>query len=400
MAWISGAHQTDFGRLEGEDSLTLMASAATRALADAGLERGDVDGLLCGYSTALPHLMLASVFAEYFGLDPTYCHTVQVGGGTGAAMTMLAKRLCDTGQCDHILIVAGENRLSGEGSDRTVQTLAGVGHPDYETPFGPTIPGYYALLAARYMHEHGLKEEDLAVFSVLMRQHASRHPGSHFSKPITIDDVMASRMIATPLKLLDCCPISDGGCALVVSAEAPSAGRVCLAGAAQVHPFQHVVAAPSLTGFKSADAAHRALAEAGVSMTDIQIAGVYDSFSITLLVFLEELGLAPRGEAANAAREGHFSFDGRVLVNTHGGLMSFGHSGVAGGMAHIVEVYQQMTGKVGGARQLNSLRCIGDTFTMMPVVSRPAPPGKVVRYRGIAARQPQATRCFDAGGYA
>ena len=348
MAWISGVGDTPFGRIEGEDTLTLMGKAATGALHDAGLERGDVDGLVCGYSTAHPHLMLASVFSEYFGLDPHYCHTVQVGGGTGAAMIMLAQRLCDQGQCEHMLVVAGENRLTGQGADKTVRTLAEVGHPDYETPFGPTIPGYYALVAARYMHEHGLSQEDLAEFSVLLRRHASAHPNAHFKKPISVEDVMASRVVADPLKLLDCCPISDGGVALVVSREGTG---VRIAGAAQVHPFQHVIAAESLTSFRSAEAGDAALREAGVGIDEVQIAGIYDSFSITLLVFLEELGFAPRGQAAHAARDGRFSVDGAVPVNTHGGLISFGHSGVAGGMAHIAEVYRQMAGKA-GARQL------------------------------------------------
>ena len=345
MAWISGVGDTPFGRLAGEDTLTLMGKAATAALDDAGLERRDIDGLLCGYSTAHPHLMLASVFSEYFGLDPHYCHTVQVGGGTGAAMTMLAHRLCDQGQCQHMLVVAGENRLTGQGSDKTVQTLAEVGHPDFETPFGPTIPGYYALVAARYMHEHGLTQEDLAEFSVLLRRYASAHPYSHFKKLISIEDVMTSQVVADPLKLLDCCPISDGAAALVISRQGEG---VRIAGAGQVHPFQHVIAAESLTEFRSADAGDAALREAGVGIDDVQIAGIYDSFSITLLVFLEELGFAPRGEAAAAAREGRFSADGAVPVNSHGGLISFGHSGVAGGMAHIVEVYRQMAGKAGG----------------------------------------------------
>ena len=348
MAWISGVGDTPFGRLEGEDTLTLMATAAAAALIDAGLERREVDGLLCGYSTAHPHLMLASVFSEYFGLDPGYCHTVQVGGGTGAAMSMLASRLCDQGQCQHMLVVAGENRLSGQGSDNTVRTLAEVGHPDFETPFGPTIPAYYALVATRYLFEQGLTQEDMAEFSVLLRRHASGHPNAHFRKPITLEDVMASRVVADPLKLLDCCPISDGAVALIVSRE----GRgVKIAGAAQVHPFQHVIAAESLTRFRSAEAGDAALREAGVVIDDVQIAGIYDSFSITLLVFLEELGFAPRGEAAAAARDGRFSIDGPVPVNTHGGLISFGHSGVAGGMAHIVEVYRQIAGKA-GERQL------------------------------------------------
>ena len=355
MAWINGVGDTDFGRLEDEQTLTLMAKAAARALEDSGLKRGDIDGLLCGYSTALPHLMLASVFAEYFGLDPSYCHTVQVGGGTGAAMTMLANRLCNVGQCEHVLVVGGENRLTGQGADKTVQTLAEVGHPDYETPFGPTIPGYYALVAARYLHEHGLAEEDLAEFSVLNRNHAMTHPGAHFKERIDVEAVMASRVIAKPLKLLDCCPISDGACALVVSAEAAEQGAIKIAGAGQIHPFQHVIAAPTLTDFRSRESGDRALAEAGVGIEDVQIAGIYDSFSVTLLVFLEELGLAPRGEAAAMARAGHFGFDGAVPVNTHGGLMSFGHSGVAGGMAHIVEVYRQMAEKA-GTRQIADRR--------------------------------------------
>ena len=351
MSWIIGANTTAFGRREGEDTLTLMAAAANHALADAGLTRADIDGVLCGYSTALPHLMLASVFAEYFGVDPGYCHTVQVGGGTGAAMTMLANRLCDQGQCQNILVVAGENRLSGQGSDRTVQTLSEVGHPDYELPFGPTIPGYYAMVAARYMHEYGLKEEDLAEFSVLMRSHAATNEKAHFRTPISISDVMSSRVIARPLKLLDCCLISDGACAMVISREGQAGTSVRIAGAGQVHPFQHVIAAPSLTSFRSAEAAGAALREADVSIDDVQIAGIYDSFSITALVFLEELGLAGRGEAAATARDGKFNRDGAVPVNTHGGLLSFGHSGVAGGMAHVIEVYQQLAGKA-GVRQI------------------------------------------------
>lgn len=351
MAWISGAGDTHFGRLPDEDTLTLMARSVTQALSDAGLERSDIDGLLCGYSTAMPHLMLASVFGEYFGIDAKYCHTVQVGGGTGAAMTMLANRLCDVGQCRHVLVVGGENRLSGRGSDKTVQTLAEVGHPDYETPFGPTIPAYYALVAARYLHEYGLCEEDLAEFSVLNRTHACTHPKAHFRDSIIIDDVMLSRPIARPMKLLDCCPISDGSAALVVSSERPSGLAVRIAGAGQVHPFQHVIAAKSLTDFRSRDASQAALNEAGIGVEEINIAGIYDSFSITLLVFIEELGLAPRGGAAALAREGKFSLNGAVPVNTHGGLMSFGHSGVAGGLAHILEVYRQLAEKA-GTRQI------------------------------------------------
>src|SRR5215469_2331260 len=196
-----------------------MAKAATAALAQAGLPREAVDGVLCGYSGTLPHLMLATLFAEYFGLAPHYAHALQAGGATGGAMVMLAQRLLASGECRHVLVVAGDNRLSGQGRDNAVAMLAQVGHHDYEVPFGPTIPAYYALVASRYMHVHGVSELDLAEFAVLMRRHAALHPGAHLREPITVADVLGSRPIAAPLKLLDCCPVSDGAVALLVSAE-------------------------------------------------------------------------------------------------------------------------------------------------------------------------------------
>ncbi|MCC7276172.1 MAG: thiolase family protein, partial [Alphaproteobacteria bacterium] len=152
MAWIVGAGDTAFGRHDGSATLDLMTRAASAALVDAGLGRGAVDGLLCGYSTTQPHLMLATVFAERFGLRPAYAHAMQAGGATGCAMAMLAARLVDAGQCRNVLVVAGENRATGQSRDSSIQTLAQVGHPDYEVPFGAIIPAYYALVAARYMH--------------------------------------------------------------------------------------------------------------------------------------------------------------------------------------------------------------------------------------------------------
>ena len=351
-SWITGVGDTPFGRLAGETPLSLMAKAATAALSEAGLPREAVDGLLCGYSGTLPHLMLATLFGEYFGLRPRYAHALQAGGATGGAMVMLAHRLVASGECRHVLVVAGDNRLSGQGRDNAVAILAQVGHHDYELPFGPTIPAYYALVASRYMHVHGVSERDLAEFAVLMRRHAALHPGAHLQAPITVADVLGSRPIATPLKLLDCCPVSDGAAALLVSAEAISP-RVGIVGAAQVHPHQHVSAATDLADFGLAACAARALAEAGAAREDVDLLAIYDSFTITLLALLEETGFAPRGKAAALARDGVFGRDGRWPLNPHGGLLSFGHSGVAGGLAHIVEASRQLRGAA-GTRQLRS----------------------------------------------
>src|SRR5215468_10182653 len=233
MSYINGVGLTSYGKHEGSSSLDLMSKAAALAIADAGLNRSDIDGVLCGYSTVSPHIMLATVFAEHFGIHPAYAHAVQVGGATGLAMTMLAHTLVDAGVVRHVLVVAGENRLSGQSRDASIQTLAQVGHPDYEVPLGPAIPAYFGLVASRYMHEYGLTQEDLADFAVPMRQHASTHPGAQFHEPISVADVMASKPVALPLKLLDCCPVSDGGAAFIVSREPTDGTSARVRGCAQ-----------------------------------------------------------------------------------------------------------------------------------------------------------------------
>jgi acetyl-CoA acetyltransferase len=347
ISYVIGSGLTPYGRHEGCDSLQLMAHASTLALADANLGRSDIDGLLCGYSTTLPHLMLATVFAEHFGLHPRYAHTVQMGGATGLGLVMLAQQLIRAGAARRILVVAGENRMTGQSRDSVVQMLAQVGHPVYEVPLGASIPAYYGLVASRYMHAFGNTQRDFAALAVLMRQHAMQHPGAQFRTAITEDDVLASRPIATPLKLLDCCATADGACAVIVSDEPLGAHAVRVSGSAQHHNAQHVSAMSDLTRLGAGDCTAQALQQAGRQLADVTYAGIYDSFTITLTMLLEEIGLAPRGRAGALARDGHFGRDGAVPLNLHGGLLSYGHCGVAGAMAHLAEAHLQMTGRAG-----------------------------------------------------
>jgi len=350
MSYLVGSGLTRFGRHPGRNTLDLMSEAADLALADAGLARGDIDGLLCGYATTHPHLMLATVFAEHYGLHPSYAHAMQLGGATGFGLVMLAHALVGSGVARRVLVVGGENRLTGQSRDSSVQVLAQVGHPVYEVPLGATIPAYYGLLASRYLHDFGSTEADLAELAVLMRQHAVQHEGAQFRSPISVAEVLASRPIASPLKLLDCCAIADGGCAVIVSAEPVGAHSLRVAAATQHHNAQHVSALASLTDCGAGACAARALAAAGRRLADVEAAAIYDSFTITLTMLLEEIGLAPRGRAGVLAREGHFSATGAMPLNLHGGLMSYGHCGVAGAMAHLAEMHLQMTGRA-GARQ-------------------------------------------------
>jgi acetyl-CoA acetyltransferase len=350
VSFVIGSGLTRYGRHEGRDTLDLMAQATDLALADAGLARRDIDGLLCGYSTTLPHLMLATVFAEHYGLTPSYAHAVQLGGATGFALVMLAHQLVLSGAARRLLVVGAENRMTGQSRDSAVQVLAQVGHPVYEVPLGATIPAYYGLLASRYMHEHGGTEEDFAELAVLMRRHAARHEGAQFRDPIGVADVMASRPISSPLKMLDCCPVSDGGCAFVISAAAQGPHPVRIAAAAQHHNAQHVTALAHLCDVGAGACAARALRDAGRTLADVEHAAIYDSFTITLAMLLEDIGLAPRARAGTLAREGHFDADGAMPLNLHGGLLSYGHCGVGGAMAHLAETHLQMTGRA-GARQ-------------------------------------------------
>ncbi len=345
MSYVCGVGLTPYGRLDGQNTLDLMSQAAANALADAALARADIDGLVCGYSTVLPHIMLATLFAEHFGMQPAYAHAIQMGGATGFGMVMLAHELVEAGVAQRVLVVGGENRMTGQSRDASIQTLAQAGHAAYEVPLGPTIPAYYGLVASRYMHEHGNTEADFAELAVLMRAHAVRRPGAQFREPITVEQVLASRTIAAPLKMLDCCPVSDGGCAVIVSRDPIGPHPIKLAAAAQHHNAQHVSAMPSLTRFGADRCAARALSQARRTLADVELAAVYDSFTITLAILLEELGLAPRGRSGRLAADGHFGRDGAMPLNLHGGLLSYGHCGVAGAMAHLVETHLQMTGR-------------------------------------------------------
>lgn len=340
-ASLTGVGVTSFGRQPGPDSVEWQITAATLALADAGVDPDAVDTVIAGYSTVASHLMPANLFAERFGIRPSVAFGMSSGGATGLAMLAQAARLVSTGAARHVLVVAGEDRASGQTREASTRVLAQVGHAAYEVPLGGTVPAYYALLASRYLWTYGLEPEALASLPVQMRAHAARKLGAQFQKPISVEDVVTSRPVAEPLRLLDCCPVSDGGAAFVVSAAPTGERSLGIAGTGQAHRHQHLSAMePGSTG--AALAAQRALAEAEMTWEAVDVFGIYDSFSITVAMLLEELGLTPPGRAGAYARAGAFEVDGRYPMNTHGGLLSYGHCGVGGGMAHLAEVAAQL----------------------------------------------------------
>ncbi|MEE8554660.1 MAG: thiolase family protein, partial [bacterium] len=252
-AAITGVYDTPVGKVPGVSSLAMQADAALGAIAHSGLDAAEIDGVLCAYSIANPHPMLSSVVCEYLGLQPSFSAAIQAGGASACVMVMQAAALVEAGMCRHVLAVTGDNRLSGMTRDQAVAVLSAFGHVQFEQPYGINIPAAYALVAKRYMHEYGTTPEELAAIAVTHRKHAALNGKAHMQEPITVDDVCNSRLIAAPLRLLDCCLISDGGAAVVVSAPDAAADlpgpAVEILGTGQMNTHEHIMEAPSLTDF-------------------------------------------------------------------------------------------------------------------------------------------------------
>lgn len=353
---IVGVGESDIGKVPHMTGLGLNAQAARRALDDAGLKVSDIDGLLTAYSFTEPYFMLGTVLCEYLGLKPRYCSALIAGGASPAVMLAHAASAVATGLADTVLVCTGENRATGLTRDAAVSALAAaVGHPYFETPYGISIPGCYAMIAQRYMHEYGITREQLAEVAVTTRYHASLHPNSHMKQPITRAEVINSKSIADPLNILDCCLISDAAGAFIVT----SAGRArdCkgkpayLLGVGERHTHEFIVCAESLVHFGAADSGQAAYNMAGLGPEDIDVAQLYDCFSIVPVIELEELGFCKPGEGGAFYGEGHARLGGKLPVNTHGGMLSHAHAGATGGLLGIIEAVSQLRGGL-GARQV------------------------------------------------
>lgn len=351
-AVIVGVGESDIGRLPHMSGLALNAQAARRAIADAGIRHTEIDGLLTAYSFTEPYFMLGSVLAEYLGITPRFGGSLVVGGASPAAMLHHAALAVNAGQADVVLICAGENRATGLSRDEAVSALSSVGHPYFEAPYGIGIPSLYAMVARAYMHKYGITREQMASVAVNTRNHALKHPNAQMKKSITIEDVINSKAISDPLNMLDCCLISDAGGAFIVTTPERAADMagvpIYLAGIGEMHTHEHLTSARSLTEFGAEHTAQTAYAMAGLGPEDMNLAMLYDCFSIVPIIELEELGLAPRGEGGAFFAEGHAAVGGRLPVNTHGGMLSHAHAGAVGGLMAIIEAVRQLRGQAEG----------------------------------------------------
>jgi acetyl-CoA acetyltransferase len=348
---IVGVGESEIGKVPNMSGLGLNAQAAKRALDDAGLTVADIDGVLTAYSFTEPYFMLGSVICEYLGLKPRFNASVITGGASPAVMLKHAAEALVAGQADTILVCAGENRATGLSRDAAVAALMAVGHPYFEQPYGTSIPGFYAMIAQRHMHVYRTTREQLAKVAVQTRKHALLHPNAHMKTPLTLEQVLSAKPIADPLGMLDCCLISDaGGAFIVTSAERArdlKSKPVYLQGIGEYHTHEHLMCAPSLTEFGAAESGRIAYGMAGLGPPDIDVAELYDCFTIVPIIELEELGFCAPGEGGAFFAEGHASIGGKLPVNTHGGMLSHAHAGAAGGLFGIVEAVRQLRGGLG-----------------------------------------------------
>ena len=358
QACIAGAYEHPTRKAPDKTVAQLHAECARGALADAGLSLQDVDGYYCAGDAPG---MGANNMADYLGLKLRQVDSTDTGGSAYLVHVAHAAQAIAAGHCNVALItLAGRPR--SEGSSGVAPRPVNAAAPDapWEAPYGPVTVNMYALAAARHMHEFGTTAEQLAWIKVAASHHAQHNPLAMLRDVVTVQDVLASPMISDPLRKLDCCVVSDGGGALVV--VRPEIARtlkrpvIHLLGAGETVKGQ-LGGQVNLTWSGAAISGPLAFAEAGVAPADIQYASIYDSFTITVLIQLEDLGFCKKGEGGRFVADGNLiSGVGKLPFNTDGGGLCNNHPANRGGITKVIEAVRQLRGEAHPAVQVPNCR--------------------------------------------
>ncbi len=356
--YIAGAYEHPTREAPDKSSMQLHAEVAKGALEDAGLEKKDIDGYLTAgvpeYESGLPPLIMA----DYLGLDLSFWDSSDVGGSSYVSHVGHAVSAVRDGKCDVALVtLAGRPRSRGQATGTGARALT-----DYQDSFhgvyGSTTVGAYAMAAQRHMAEYGTTAEQLAEIRVAASHHAQYNEHAMYQDPVTVEDVVNSRVVADPLHLLDCCVISDGGGALIVVSEDVKedldreAVKVLGHGEAIGH---HEAGRVDVTSSGAQKSGPRAFEEAGVGPDDVDYASIYDSFTITVLETLEDLGFCEKGEGGEFVEGGTLKApDGELPFNTDGGGLSSNHPANRGGMTKVIEAVRQVRGEANEEVQVDT----------------------------------------------
>lgn len=344
-AVLAGVYEHPTRWAPDKTAFQIQAESARGALADAGLSIRDVDGLCTSGVGPIGVMALA----EHLNLNPRYLDSTSIGGSSFVAHVSHAAAAIQAGLCEVVLVTYGSTASSDRFAVGTGGGFAGDPPDQFEASFGPTVVGSYAMVAQRHMHEYGTTAEQLAQVAVTIRRHAGLNPAAKFRDPISVEDVLASRVVSSPLHLLDCCIISDGGGALIVTN--PERARdlrkkpVWLLGGSEA--VCHTAAGRrDLTDIAAAQSGPRALAMAGANHADIDMCMIYDSFTITVIATLENLGFCRKGEGGAFVEHGRIGLGGALPINTDGGGLSSNHPGMRG-IFLVIEAVKQLRDECG-----------------------------------------------------
>ncbi|MEZ4278463.1 MAG: acetyl-CoA acetyltransferase [Myxococcota bacterium] len=348
---IAGVHEYESRYAPDKTELQIMAECAREALADAGLTLADVDGIL-GASMTMGAMGMVQL-SEYLNIKPRFFDGNNIGGSSFVGHVAHAGAAIAAGLCEVALILYGSKAASDAMAIGTGDASGRDPGAAFVAPYGMTLVSSYAMVAARHMHQYGTKPEQLADIAVSTRHHASLNPHAKMQRPITRDEVLASRLIADPLHLLDCCIISDGGGAVVVTSleRAKDLRRrpIVVRGSGEAVAHREI-GSPDLLTVAAKQSGADAFRMAGMTPADIHFCTIYDSFTITVLVTLENLGFCKPGEGGAFVENGALGLGGRLPVNPDGGGLSSNHPGMRG-IFLVIEAVRQLRGGL-GARQV------------------------------------------------
>jgi acetyl-CoA acetyltransferase len=352
-AVIAGIGQTAYGKLPGRSTVSLNVEAIRNALADAGIDKGECDALFAKAPTSRFEMMYAQKLAEALGMQPRIGGVYDHGGASSISMISYAVMAIEAGQCDVAIVALADNPATG--TRQAYEKSYGDGDSGLYGWFG--TPAGYAMVAQRHMQQYGTTSDHLAAVAMASRRHGSANPTAQLRKPLSLEQYRESRLIVAPLRRDDCCLVSDGAAAVVVmSARRAAASGVArpvpILGFGQGQTSWDVALRPELTTTAAKTSAATAFAMAGLTAADIDVAQIYDCFTICALMTLEDYGFCKKGEGGAFVSGGNIELGGRLPVNTSGGLLS--ETGMPG-MQLVVEAVRQMRGQsvnqVEGARR-------------------------------------------------
>jgi acetyl-CoA C-acetyltransferase len=349
---VIGVGLTKFGELWDQSFSDLFVEAGSDAIIDAGIDGKDIDAMYVGNMSGgrfVNQEHIASLIADHAGLNPIPGTRIEAACASGGLAVRQGVMAVASGMHD-VVVVGGAEKMTDITAEKVTQTLATAADQEWEAFLGMTFPGLYAMMARRHMYEFGTTREHLAEVSVKNHANAKNNPNAQFRFDITVEKVLNSAMVADPLTLLDCSPITDGAACIVLASEEKARelndSPVHITGAGQststisLHDRERLSVSDA-----TINASKIAYKMAGKTPKDIDVAEVHDCFTIAELLAIEGLGFCDIGSGGKFTEEGHTAIDGDIPVNTSGGLKAKGHPVGATGVAQVVEITLQLRGK-------------------------------------------------------